>query len=159
MVFARSFRYSKLLSSLFKDGRAEKTYLAELSGTIDKELYIEADIIREDDTSLSIVENLSIKDSAPHKDKWLKFVYNDSSTISFTVIKPIKIKDNTTICEIDIWTGRHHQIRAVANAIGHNVAGDNKYTDIKKRNANMKLIFKRLVMKDIGLQIESRYGL
>ena len=39
----------------------------------------------------------------------------------------LKTGDNYTLLEVDLHTGRHHQIRAQFAAIGHAIKGDVKY--------------------------------
>ena len=59
-----------------------------------------------------------------------------------TLITPIKVFNNHVLVEIDLKTGRMHQIRAHAKGIGHPVAGDQKYgshlanRDLKKLGLN-----------------------
>ena len=46
-----------------------------------------------------------------------------------SLFKPIKRFGNATLVEIQLFTGRTHQIRVHAAYIGHPVAGDDKYGD------------------------------
>jgi 23S rRNA-/tRNA-specific pseudouridylate synthase len=44
-----------------------------------------------------------------------------------TIFRPQRSKDRTTLAEVDIETGRMHQIRIHAESIGHPVVGDRRY--------------------------------
>jgi 23S rRNA pseudouridine955/2504/2580 synthase len=165
VLFAKSIEASKKVNVLFKNGEVEKTYEAVLIGKIFKPVFVEGDIIRVDDRNSVQVNNLRSSANIPDKKQWLELKYRHSNTLSGTVIKPIGHIENNryTIAEITIWTGRHHQIRAIAKAIGCPMAGDKKYfisgygKDEEKTGQN--LICKRIVIEKLGLNIESRYSI
>jgi 23S rRNA pseudouridine955/2504/2580 synthase len=46
---------------------------------------------------------------------------------------PVKRFGNATLCEVDIFSGRMHQIRVHAADIGHPVAGDRKYGRVEDK--------------------------
>lgn len=52
-----------------------------------------------------------------------------------TKITPIKYINGYTICEVEIFTGRTHQIRAHMSYLGYPILGDTKYGD---KNKNIK---------------------
>jgi len=47
----------------------------------------------------------------------------------YTKVKPIKVKDNFSLLEVELITGKSHQIRAHLKAMGYYVVGDRKYGD------------------------------
>ena len=61
--------------------------------------------------------------------------------VAKSIFKPVKLYDIATLVEIELITGRTHQIRVHAAHVGHPVAGDEKYG---QRSFN-------LTMKDRGL--------
>ncbi len=54
-----------------------------------------------------------------------------------TVYKPLAKTEDGTLLEVDLVTGKSHQIRAQMAALGHPLAGDAKYGD-KAYNSVMK---------------------
>jgi 23S rRNA pseudouridine955/2504/2580 synthase len=70
---------------------------------------------------------------------------------SVSVFKPVQFfASAATLMEVDIPTGRTHQIRVHAAFAGHPLLGDDKYGD-RDRNAD----FKRLGLKRIFLHAQS----
>ena len=61
---------------------------------------------------------------------------------SLSVFRPRQVFSSSSLLEVDLHTGRTHQIRVHAAHIGHPLAGDEKYGD---------QAFNRS-MKDLGLQ-------
>ena len=61
----------------------------------------------------------------------------------YTVIKENK-KNNTSILEVELLTGRTHQIRAHLASVGHYIIGDNKYGD-KQVNRMFKKSSQQLI--------------
>ncbi len=185
VLFARNFETSKKYSQLFKEGKITKIYHVLLNGILEKTLFIEADIIRfgneEDEYNKVEVKNLSISEKIPSKKEWLEMKYSKSKSISATLIRPVSFATGRTKAEVTIWTGRHHQIRAICEAIGFPVAGDKKYCARKqyqglknkiphsKIKGNLSapviepksqaLICKKMIIEEIGLTIESRQSL
>lgn len=49
----------------------------------------------------------------------------------FTKVKPIAVKDNFSLLEIDLITGKSHQIRAHLKSMGYPVIGDRKYGEMR----------------------------
>ncbi len=71
---------------------------------------------------------------------------------SHTEYVPIKHKDNTTILEVQIKTGRYHQIRRHFNLIEHPVIGDPKYGQNNKNKTGLKLEAVKLGLFDKTLR-------
>ena len=90
VLFARTRPAAAKFSELFATGAIRKTYLALVSGTIDRETTI--------DTPIDAKEAL-------------------------TIVRPLR----GALMEIEIKTGRTHQIRRHLASIGHPVAGDTRY--------------------------------
>ena len=60
-----------------------------------------------------------------------------------TAYEPLKVKNNLTLLEVHLITGRTHQIRAHLSSIGHSILGDPKYGDKKlsdKYNVKYQLL-------------------
>jgi len=75
-----------------------------------------------------------IKDELTNKVKVLKQDFPGAKKI-YTKVKPLAVKDNFSLLEIDLITGKSHQIRAHLKSMGYPVIGDRKYGEerINKR--------------------------
>lgn len=134
MVFAKS---SKAASRLFKDikeHRFHKTYLAVVRGIIPKK---EGELV-----------DYLIKDS----DGNTKVVNENIGKKSVLKYKVIDEKDNYSLVEIELLTGRHHQIRVQFASRGYPLVGDNRYGSLDKKQiclCSYKLSFTHPVTKEI----------
>ena len=117
----------------------KKTYVAILKGNIKKNIYIDLSI---DTNKDSLNKRVNI---------------NNSGKRSKSLFKPIKALKGSTLVEIDIFTGRTHQIRVQAESLGHNVLNDNRYGDKEFNMSIGKSVNKILALhsKIIEFQDES----
>lgn len=117
LLIAKSRRALLLLQQMFKshDGQIVKHYKAMLKGNWDK-------------GSLTIEAGLSVYMSAENA----KSVQIDQAGKSaITLFKPEKLFTDLSLMDINIKTGRMHQIRVHCAHLGYPVAGDGKYGDFE----------------------------
>jgi len=74
--------------------------------------------------------------------------------IAKSVFKPIKIANKASLVEVSLLTGRTHQIRVHAAAIGHPIAGDSKYGDEDFNKFMRTVSLKRLFLHAFSLKFE-----
>lgn len=67
-----------------------------------------------------------VKDSTNNQVKVLKKEVAGATKI-YTKVRPLKVKDRFSLLEVDLITGKSHQIRAHLKAMGYPVIGDRKY--------------------------------
>ena len=169
VLFVKDRETMAVLTRAFARGEARKTYSALLEGRVSVPLFIEADIVKSRHKK-SVVKNLKIlTEEMPAKEAWLAAKDPKSVTISGTVVRPIADYGDTTLCSIEIWTGRYHQIRAVCEAVGHPVCGDNKYNHDprfyynRRTNPdypdNQMLLCKTLELPSLGIFLTSGFYL
>lgn len=113
MVFARTSKAAARLSDDIAHHKFEKRYIATVEGLLDNKDYVE-------------LKTYLIKDERQKK----SFVSNNGqeAILLYKALKSYKINDSiVTDVEIELKTGRFHQIRAQFSSIGHPLYGDKKY--------------------------------
>ncbi len=112
VLFARTSKALTRLNEVFKNRETEKTYWAVVKNRPPKET----------DTLVHwLTRNSKNNTSKAH----LKEVTDSKkASLSYKIINKL---DNYFVLEIDLHTGRHHQIRAQLTAIGCPIKGDLKY--------------------------------
>lgn len=116
LVIAKNDESHYDLSRQIEKRMVKKTYVALVNGIIDHKGRIEAPIMR-------------------HPIKREEMTVDSRGKEAITEFKPLRIfrDKNCTLIEVDLKTGRTHQIRVHMASIGHHIIGDQKYGD-KKRN-------------------------
>ncbi len=122
VLFAKNELSYNILLNKFKNKEIEKHYLAIIYGIPKKEHDIlEAYLFKDSKKSLVYISNE------------LKKGYQKILT-EYTIIKK-DLKNNITYLDINLHTGKTHQIRAHLSYIGYPIIGDGKYgkNDINKK--------------------------
>ena len=112
IIFARTSKALERLNKMLREKSIQKTYWAVVKNTPKKE--------RDTLTSFLKKNPKNNKSSVFHKE----IEGSKKATLHYSVIKRL---DNYTLLEIDLETGRHHQIRAQLSSIGSPIKGDLKY--------------------------------
>lgn len=109
MVFAKTSKAAARLSKQIKEKTFKKYYLAIVNG-----------ILKEDQQEL--------KDYLKKLPNGNTIIADDGklAILNYKVLKKNK-EENKTLVEVDLKTGRHHQIRVQFSNIGHPLCGDNRY--------------------------------
>jgi len=112
VVFARTSKALTRLNDLFKNRETQKTYWAIVKNKPEKEA--------------AALEHFLVRNEKNNTSKaYLKEVPGSKKAIlEYRIIASL---DNYFVLEIDLQTGRHHQIRAQLAAIGCPIKGDLKY--------------------------------
>ena len=114
VLFAKSQEALDILLDKFKHHEIEKHYLATVYGILTKKQdRLEAYLFKDNKKSLVYISDT------------LKKGYQKIIT-SYKVVKENK-KDNTSVLDVNLETGRTHQIRAHLAHIGFPIIGDGKY--------------------------------
>ena len=110
MVFAKSSKAASRLSEDIKNHRDfNKTYLCVIEGTLkEKEGTLKDYLLKKEDG------NTIVTDKSKGKMSILNY-------------KVLKEKDNYSLVEVELVTGRHHQIRVQFSSRNHPLYGDSRY--------------------------------
>ena len=114
MVFAKTSKASSRLSNQVREKVFKKKYLAVVDGKIEKTKGTLEDYLYKDErNNISKVVNKDKKNAK-------------SAKLDYEVLKYNEVK-NLSLVEINLHTGRHHQIRVQLSNFGHSIFGDQKY--------------------------------
>lgn len=130
VLFARTSKALPRLNQLFKDKEAKKTYLAIVKNMPPRQ---------EDTLTHYLKRNTKQNKSIAH----IKEVPESKKAIlHYRILKNL---DNYYLLEIDLETGRHHQIRSQLSSIGCAIKGDLKYGfDRSNKDASISLHARKL---------------
>ncbi|NCC78590.1 MAG: RluA family pseudouridine synthase [Clostridia bacterium] len=117
VIYGKNYEALKALNEMIRDGRIVKNYLAIVKGRI-KDGEYRAYIEKRTDDNVS-----SVSDAAgPGKKEIAMTVKTEESTGQFSLV------------ELDLLTGRSHQLRAHLASLGNPIIGDPKYGDKEINN-------------------------
>ena len=126
IIFSSGIEGARLFTSLLREHKVKKTYLAIVEGIVEKEEIWEDDLIRDKEKKKTFVTK---KSQAPFSKK------------SVTKITPFVSKNGHSLIQAEITTGRTHQIRAQAAFHGQPLAGDVKYKGQRAGSRERKVEF------------------
>ena len=118
VVFARTSKALTRLNNMFRDGEVHKTYWAIVSKTEEER--------GEMDDSSHTLEHWLVRNEKQNK----SYAYDHEVPNSKKAILKYRIighSDRYTLLEVNLLTGRHHQIRCQLAAMGCPIKGDLKY--------------------------------
>ena len=111
MVFAKTSKAASRLSEEVRNHTLKKTYLAVVHGILEKSDGTFSDYLKKLDNGNTVV---TTKDDGKY------------SELHYKVLSYNK-KDKQTLVEINLITGRHHQIRVQFASRGYPLCGDQRY--------------------------------
>lgn len=103
----------QMLSGLFKERTLHKYYLCIVKGVIKEEQDVRGWLLKNEKTNQVRILKNETKDARPIHTKY----------------RPLADNGQETLLEIELLTGRTHQIRAHLSYMGHPIFGDPKYGD------------------------------
>jgi 23S rRNA pseudouridine955/2504/2580 synthase len=142
LMIAKRRSMLRELHEALREGKVEKKYLALLVGKLPRgALPVELSLARQ---QLQGGERMvKVADSGKH---------------ARSVFRTLQRYPGATLAQIDIATGRTHQIRVHAAHIGHPVLGDDKYGDREENRRLRAAGLKRLFLHAHSLQVQRADG-
>lgn len=120
VIFARTSKALERLNRMLRDGGIHKTYHALVEGRMTQQ-----------EASL---ENYLVSDGRINK-TFVAKASTPGAKLSKLNYRTLAVGDRYSLLEVNLLTGRKHQIRAQLSAIGHPIKGDLKYGS-KRSNPN-----------------------
>jgi len=114
IAFSQTLEGAILFSHLLHEKLITKKYLAIIEGEIKQKAIWQDDLVHNKSDKKTYIKTDLIETT-------------DNAKEAFSVVKPYAWNGNYSLVEIQIKTGRTHQIRAQASHHGHPLAGDLKY--------------------------------
>ena len=128
LLIAKNYQVSSYLGKELMNRNIEKKYYALLTGQLKK----------------NIVEiETSITKDVKNKKMMIDNTCGDDAYTKITLIKQFNL---FSLVEVEIETGRTHQIRVHAASIGHPIVGDRKYNTESSKEINKFLGLKRIFL-------------
>lgn len=109
IIGSKNYMALKEINQKLRERKIKRYYLAIVKGNIKKKLVLEDRIIKAKNKMVVAKKGKKIK----------------------TIIRPIKQSKNFTLIEVELITGRTHQIRSHLSSIGYPIIGDPRYGDVK----------------------------
>jgi len=141
LLLAKSHPELRRLHDLFRQGGIRKRYLGLVNGHWGETPTVVTDKLKR-----------SRKRGQP------SVAIAEDGKLAQTSFRPLEILDDASLLEVEMSTGRTHQIRVHAAGKGHPLAGDRKYGDSQANKQWRKLGLKRLFLHAAMLQIPAADG-
>lgn len=139
VLCAKSLQGAQLLGKLLKERTLHKYYQTYVKGQITQAQLIEGVLWKDEQTNRVTVSSMpkTRLSASQHSQKNVKDNVtssrppkSDAARIK-TAYRPLRIERDKTLLEVQLFTGKSHQIRAHLASIGHPLLGDYKYGDKK----------------------------
>ncbi len=140
LLLAKNRNCLQQLHALLREHQIQKRYITLLKGVLQTPLTIDSALVKRErggERVVSVVENKSKRDKS-----------------ACTYITPLRSFKGVTLADVEIDTGRTHQIRVHCASIGHPLAGDKKYGDREFNKQMRKHGLKRLFLHATGLKFK-----
>lgn len=149
VIFGKKAESLRILTKLIRERRSiSKYYLTILCGDFRNEMLLEDRLVKDEESNTVAVSG-----------------DEDEGKRSVTCVRPLHSNGKYSLVEVELLTGRTHQIRAQLSAAGYPLAGDVKYGDarvnrkLKERGLTNQLLHAyRLTFEDMPEELSQMEG-
>ncbi len=114
MICGKTLLGTQTMSEMIRERRIRKYYRTIVKGKFTEKMHVKGYLTRNFKTNKVYVSEKELPDSEAIETRFF----------------PLKTSDRYSYIEVELITGKHHQIRAHVASIGHPVLGDYKYGDM-----------------------------
>jgi 23S rRNA pseudouridine1911/1915/1917 synthase len=132
VLFARTSKSAARLTAQFRTRQVEKIYWAIVEGAVES-------------VSGTLTHHLA-RDEANHRMRIVGATLPGAQQATLSYRRLRTVKNNLTLVEIELHTGRKHQIRLQLAELGHPIVGDQKYGSRRKFGEGIALHARRLTV-------------
>lgn len=118
VIGAKNYTALKDINQAIRGGSIRKFYKTIVKGTVDKGFTDIAHLIKDEEKNRVEIQRNDFEGSKEIRTK----------------IKPIKSKDGYSLLEVELITGRTHQIRGHLSSLSYPIIGDRKYGNVSVNN-------------------------
>ena len=145
VIGCKTLKFLRYISEKIRNNEVQKRYIAVVHGIIEKEKFTIENYLAVGENGVSITENK---------------IQGKKSITEFRCIERKKSKNNKnigqTILDINLVTGRKHQIRAQISNYGYPIIGDRKY-GINDKNDSLHLYCYYIAFDKYKYEIEKKF--
>ena len=129
IIFAKTYAFAREISKMISENKLEKRYKTIVNGTFDEDEGRLVNLYKKDENkNIAIIKDIDNRQVEAS---------DDFATVELRY-KVLKEYDNTSLVDVELITGKSHQIRAQFAHIGHPIICDKKYMDISLYESNVK---------------------